>query len=64
MATQDIDICCDFSEENLLRLQSALDGRSCSILRLDALIRSKQAMGRPKDLETIKQLEAIQRERL
>jgi hypothetical protein len=26
MTTQDIDICCDFSADNLHRLQSALDG--------------------------------------
>jgi hypothetical protein len=26
LVTQDIDICCDFSQENLLRLQKALDG--------------------------------------
>lgn len=124
MATQDIDICCDFAPNNLLRLQSALDGihpvhrmttkqlplvltaeycldlknlyldtdigqldclgeilgigdfhevkkhsepieidgRSCHILRIEALIAAKQAMGRPKDLETIRQLEVIQRE--
>lgn len=125
MATQDIDICCNFSTENLLRLQSALadlhpvhrmttnqvpleldaenrtklknlyletdmgqldclgeilgigsfekvkqqsesielDGQACRILRIDALIVAKKAMGRPKDLETIKQLEVIQCER-
>jgi len=125
MTTQDIDICCDFSSENLLRLQSALeglnpihrmttnrlpleltransgslknmyldtdwgqldclgevlglgnfeqvklqsetlelDGNVCRILRIDALISAKKAMGRPKDIETIKQLEAIQREK-
>lgn len=124
MATQDIDICCEFSPENLLRLQSALDGlhpvhrmttnrvpleltssncanlknlyletdmgqldclgevlglgkfedvkqlsetieldgKTCSILRIDALIAAKKAMGRPKDIETIKQLEVIQKE--
>lgn len=124
MTTQDIDICCEFSSDNLLRLQSALeglnpihrmttkqiplelteencdclknlyldtdwgqldclgevlglgsfdqvkllseplelDGNSCRILRIDALITAKKAMGRPKDIETIKQLEAIQRE--
>jgi len=125
MATQDIDICCDFSTESLLRLQSALadlhpvhrmttnqvplkldagncaklknlyletdmgqldclgeisgignfetvkqqsepielDDLPCRILRIDALIAAKKAMGRPKDLETIRQLEVIQRER-
>jgi predicted nucleotidyltransferase len=124
MTTQDIDICCDFTSENLLRIQSALeglnpvhrmtsnripleltqtncgplknlyldtdwgqidclsevlglgnfeqvkqqsesielDGKTCRILRIDALIIAKRAMGRPKDIETIKQLEVIQRE--
>ena len=122
--TQDIDICCDFSTANLLRLQSALagtnpvhrmttnrvplqlaegncgrlknlyldtdigqldclgnilglgdflavkqqsetieiDGHPCHILRIEALIASKKAMGRPKDMETIRHLEVIQRE--
>lgn len=122
MATQDIDICCDFSTGNLLRIQTALgglnpihrmttnripleltdenckslknlhldsdsgkldclgevpelgsfaavkrlsesielDGISCRILRIEALIAAKKAMGRPKDIETIKQLEVIQ----
>lgn len=124
MTTQDIDICCDFSPKNLLRIQSALTGLNpihrmtanqipmeltetncqplknlyldtdwgqldclseilgigdfeevkrvseiieldemeCRILRIDALITAKKAMRRPKDIETIKQLEAIQRE--
>lgn len=122
MTTQDIDICCDFSPGNLLRLQSALKGTNpvhrmttkpvplklteencrtlknlyldtdigqldclgeilgigdfrevkkqsesieidshpCRILRIEALIISKQAMSRPKDIETIRQLEVIQ----
>lgn len=125
MTTQDIDVCCDFSTANLLRLQSALaethpvhrmtthrvplqlteencgglknlyldtdigqldclgnilslgdfhtveqysetievDGHPFRILRIEALITSKKAMGRPKDLQTIQQLEVIQRER-
>ncbi|VGO22741.1 DUF6036 family nucleotidyltransferase [Pontiella sulfatireligans] len=124
MTTQDIDICCDFSSKNLLRIQAALaglhpvhrmtthqvpleltetnsqalknlyldtdwgqldclgeilglgsfeevkqrsetivlDGMECLILRIDALITAKEAMSRPKDIETIKQLKAIQRE--
>ncbi|MDF7822544.1 hypothetical protein P4B35_00855 [Pontiellaceae bacterium B12227] len=124
MTTQDIDICCDFSAENLLRLQVALEGLNpvhrmtsnripleltqancgslknlyldtdwgqldclsevlglghfehvkqqsepldlggytCRILQIDALITAKRAMARPKDIETIKQLEAIRRE--
>jgi len=125
MTTQDIDICCTFSPDNLLRIQSALadvhpvhrmtpkripleltehqcaslknlyldtdigqldclgevlglgnfdavkrlsesidiDGKECRLLTLEALIRAKQAMGRPKDIETIRQLEAIRKER-
>lgn len=124
MMTQDIDICCDFSTGNLLRLQSALeglnpvhrmttnlvplnltedntnnlknlyletnigqldclgevlglgnfetvkqyseivtiDGLSCRILRIEALITAKKAMGRSKDIETVRQLEVIQKE--
>ena len=120
--TQDIDICCRFSAENLLRLQQALAGlhpvhrmtpqriplnltpatcqnfknlyldtdlgqldclgsikgvgefenvrqRSssvdmpagiCLVLNLQALIDAKKAMGRPRDKETVLQLEAIQ----
>lgn len=125
MTTQDIDICCDFSTTNLMRIQTALeklhpihrmttnrvpleltkdncgalnnlyidtdwgpldclsevlglgnfeevvrlsenielDGLPCRILCIDALITAKKAMGRPKDIETIKQLEVIQKER-
>ena len=125
MTTQDIDICCDFSAENLLRLQKAivdlnpvhrmtsnliplelteenckslknlyletdwgqldclgeiigignfhavkslsetieLEEVECRILRIDALIKAKKAMGRPKDIETIKQLEVIKQTR-
>lgn len=121
MTTQDIDICCNFSPENLLRIQSSLadlnpvhrmtsnriplqlteeyckslkniyldtdwgqldcisevlglgnfdvvkrksetiklDGAECRILSIDALITAKKAMARPKDIETIKQLEVI-----
>jgi predicted nucleotidyltransferase len=125
MATQDIDICCSFAPDNLLRIQSALEdlnpvhrmtsnlvplklteenctslknlyletdwgqldclgeilgiggfkevqclsetiglgGHQCKILQIEALITAKKAMGRPKDIETIQQLEVIQKER-
>jgi len=125
LMTQDIDLCCRFSVENLMRLQDALrDLRpvhrmtsaklplrltpeecrqfknlylqtdygqldclslvlgvgdyeavraqsvevqlaagSCRVLSLNALIQSKEAMGRPRDLETALQLKAI-RERV
>ena len=119
--THDIDVCCDFSTNNLMRLQDALedihpvhrmtseriplkltpefckglknlyldtdigqldclsqvcavggysetlrsseeieiDGYACHVLRIEHLIKSKQAMGRDKDLETIRYLRAI-----
>ena len=125
LLTHDIDVCCDFSPDNLMRLQAALadlhpvhrmpparppleltpetagefknlyldtdDGQldclslvdgvgnferakqdsveirlpegTCRVLSLDALIRSKEAMGRPRDREAVLQLKAI-RERL
>lgn len=34
-------------------------GRECRLLTIDALIEAKRAMGRPRDLETIRYLEAI-----
>jgi len=123
--TQDVDVCCDFSVDNLMKLQAALSDLHpvhrmpparpplkltpetaadfknlyldtdygqldclssvegvgdfaqvkresvevalsegpCRILSLDALIRSKQAMNRPRDREAVLQLKAI-RERL
>ena len=125
LRTQDIDICCDFSADNLMRLQQALAGLhpvhrmapahpaleltpenrgsfenlyldtdigqldclgavdgiggfrevrenselislpagDCRVLTLDALIRAKEAMDRPRDREAVIQLKAI-RERL
>jgi hypothetical protein len=121
LVTQDIDICCDFSTENLLRLQKALtglhpvhrmtpnrkpleltpdmlkglknlyldtdlgtldcigfvegigdfehvvkvcrnidvEGLTLNILTIDALIQTKQAMGRPRDRQALIQLKAI-----
>jgi hypothetical protein len=121
MVTQDIDICCDFSAENLSRLQKALEGLhpvhrmtpnrisleqtqetvrglknlyldtdlgtlDCvssvegigdfeevvkvsrkietegiilNILTIDALIKSKEAMRRPRDQQAVIQLKAI-----
>jgi hypothetical protein len=40
-----------------------LFGLSCRVLGLDALIRVKRAVGRPKDFEAIAELEAIREER-
>lgn len=121
LPTQDIDVCCRFTPENLLRLQAAiadlhpvhrmvpsrpplrlteetsaglrnlyldtdwgqldclgavlgvgeyqdvadysvsveLSGGVCRILSIDALIRAKDAMGRPRDREAALQLRAI-----
>lgn len=39
-----------------------LFGHDCRCLELDWLIRSKRAAGRPKDLETIAELEALREE--
>jgi hypothetical protein len=39
-----------------------LFGRSCLVLRLDALIEVKRAAGRPKDLDAIAELEALREE--
>ena len=38
-----------------------LFGVRCLVLNLEALILAKKASGRPKDLETIAELEAIRR---
>lgn len=123
MLTQDMDICCRFNPDNLMRLQKALRGlkpvhrmttqrlplklteksaasllnlyldttfgqldclgsitglgdfdevlrrsmiidwfgQPCRILSVDALIKSKKAMGSTKDLETVRQLEALRK---
>jgi hypothetical protein len=45
----------------LLKVESS--GRELIALTLDALIRAKRAMGRPRDLHAVLELEAI-RERL
>jgi predicted nucleotidyltransferase len=121
LVTQDVDICCDFSPENLMRIQQALEGNNpvhrmttkrlplvltteqcrglknlyldtdagqldclgsilgvgdfdavkrhsivveidgveCRLISLDTLIEAKKAMGRPRDMEAVRQLEAI-----
>jgi hypothetical protein len=38
-----------------------LGGFNCSVLGIDALIRAKRKLGRPKDLRTVSELEAIAR---
>lgn len=119
--TQDVDVCCDFSPQNLLKLQAALgeahpvhrmtpkrlplvltaenceglknlyldtdigqvdclgsvmgigdfeevkhrsvsvmiEGFQCRLIELGALIDAKKAMGRPRDLAAVQELEAI-----
>ena len=40
-------------------LSVELDSGDCRVLTLDALIEAKQAMGRPRDMDVLRQLEAI-----
>ena len=40
-------------------IEIELYGKKCSVLDIDALITSKKALGRPKDIQIILQLEAI-----
>jgi predicted nucleotidyltransferase len=53
------------SYEDLLRNSTQIEifGARCSFLNLEKLIEVKRAAGRPKDLEVIAELEAIQEER-
>jgi len=53
------------SYDNLLAISEIVElfGRSCRCVTLQGLIRLKRAAGRPKDLEAIAELEAIQEER-
>jgi hypothetical protein len=44
-------------------IEIQLFGRTYRVLNLDALIRSKRAAGRAKDLEAIAELEALREER-
>lgn len=52
-----------YPEVYKLSIEVDLGFGRCRLLTLDALIKAKAAMGRPRDLEAIRQLEAI-RERL
>ena len=95
LITQDIDVCCRFTPENLMRLQEAiadtdwgqldcldevlgvgsyeevlaqsvdvpLPAGPCRILGIDALIKAKEAMKRPRDREAVLQLRAIRQRR-
>lgn len=53
----------DFEEAKRNSVEIELDVGSCRVLSLDALIRSKDAMDRPRDREAVMHLKAI-RERL
>jgi len=53
----------DFQEVKRNSVEIELDAGACRVLSLDALIRSKEAMDRPRDREAVLQLKAI-RERL
>ena len=47
--------------EDVLRQSEDIDlfGFTCKVLKIDALIKAKEKMNRPKDLETVKQLKVI-----
>ncbi|MCX5644538.1 MAG: nucleotidyltransferase [Phycisphaerae bacterium] len=49
----------DFERVKEQSVEVSLPGGICRILSLDALIRSKEAMGRPRDRESVLQLKAI-----
>jgi predicted nucleotidyltransferase len=53
-----------FNFEVLRNRSTVVDlfGKRCRVISLDALIESKMAAGRPKDLEVIAELEAIREE--
>ena len=53
----------DYAEVSHQTLAVELEGVSCRVLNLDALIRARRALGRPKDLQAAAELEAI-RERV
>lgn len=53
-----------FSELTQDALSIKLHGRLFKVASLDAIIRSKKAAGRPKDLEVLPELEAIRESRL
>jgi len=50
----------DFKEVQKASETIPLGNKHCQILRIEPLIVAKQAMGRPKDIETIRQLKLIQ----
>jgi hypothetical protein len=50
-----------YNDLRVSSIEVELFGFRCRILDLDGLIRAKRASGRPKDLETIAELESIRR---
>lgn len=48
-----------YPEVKAVSVMLPLFGRSCAVLSLDGLIRAKRAVGRPRDLEAVKELEAL-----
>jgi hypothetical protein len=66
-------LCYIYSRERNVKLERALTvlldakasvtltvfGRSCRVLTIDGLIRSKRAAGRPRDVDAIIELEAL-----
>ena len=48
-----------YAEVLAASVQVALFGRSLTVLSLEALIRAKQAAGRPKDLFSLPELKAL-----
>jgi hypothetical protein len=50
-----------FDEVMRHTVETAVGGYACRVLDLDGLIRSKRAVGRPKDLRGVAELEAIRR---
>jgi hypothetical protein len=51
----------DFEEVKRHSIEFRLPAGTCRVLDLDALIRSKEAMNRPRDREAVLQLKAIRR---
>jgi hypothetical protein len=49
----------DYAAVALHRITLDLGGAICRILDLDTLIQSKKALGRPRDLQAVIELEAI-----
>jgi hypothetical protein len=52
-----------FEQVNEQSIEVRLPAGVCRVLSLDALIRSKEAMGRPRDKESLLQLRAIRQRR-